>query len=92
MYKPTAAVECGQRPIGGNNQQRKFVRGPIKVFIDRSFKHQLKKMKRISIKYYIPRLYRSSFFNVLYSYTIHHNIVMFSKFKMRSVNISDWKW
>jgi len=43
----------GQRPIGGNNQ-RKFVRGPIKVFIDRSFKHQLKKMKRISIKYYTP--------------------------------------
>lgn len=50
VYKPTAA-ECRQRPNGGNNQ-RKFVRGPIKVFIDRSFKHQLKKMKRISIKYY----------------------------------------
>jgi len=44
VYKPTAA-ECGQRPIGGNNQ-RKFVRGPIKVFIDRSFKHQFKKKNK----------------------------------------------
>jgi len=44
LYKTTAA-ECGQRPNGGNDQ-RKFVRGPIKVFIDRSFKHQFEKSEK----------------------------------------------